>query len=315
MFLDDIADMLFKTSDRKNEEVTEENRGTWKSSYSATDDEAHRGTRYNIGSELGQMKTVFMTQMKLFSKMKWTYLMLLVALLIPVIVLGFPEIISIIDMMFGMSGSYSTTYIGELLLFLPLFLGLITSLMCGTQIPQEFKDRTAYMNMALPMSRRSFYFGKYLAGFVMCIGIFMLAYGCAVATSMMRYDTVFVDLILESMLLTLVGIMAYSATAFCVGCFMSKGSAIVPFVLMSFVLPGVIVMVASQWDMWWLTQLPFFLGEAALGVLGAPISASAGLVAISRMDLSNIWIMILIGVVWTVVFLIIGLIKTERREM
>lgn len=315
MSLEDVIASIIPKRVKPVEEVSEENRGTWKSSYSATDEEAHRNVRYGIGSQLNQMGIVFMTQMKLFSKMKWTYLMLFVALLIPVIVQGFPELIQIVDLMFGLSGSYSTTYIAEMLIFLPLFLGLITSLMCGTQIPQEFKDRTAYMNMALPMSRVSFYFGKYLAGLVMCIGIFMLAYGSAVATSMTRYDSIFTDLILESLLLTIVGVMAYSATAFCVGCFMKKGSSIVPFILMSFVLPGVIVMAASQWDMWWLTQLPFFLGEAALGILGAPISASAGMVTISRMDLTSIWPMVIIGIMWTVILLMIGLIRTEGREM
>ncbi|MBR7152292.1 MAG: hypothetical protein IKD00_00920, partial [Candidatus Methanomethylophilaceae archaeon] len=242
MSLEDVIASIIPKRVKPVEEVSEENRGTWKSSYSATDEEAHRNVRYGIKSQLNQMGIVFMTQMKLFSKMKWTYLMLFVALLIPVIVQGFPELIQIVDLMFGLSGSYSTTYIAEMLMFLPLFLGLITSLMCGTQIPQEFKDRTAYMNMALPMSRVSFYFGKYLAGLVMCIGIFMLAYGSAVATSMTRYDSIFTDLILESLLLTIVGVMAYSATAFCVGCFMKKGSSIVQFFLMSFILPGVIVM-------------------------------------------------------------------------
>ena len=311
-----IADFLFRNSDEaQGAEVTEENRGTWKSSYSATDEEAHRNTHYNIGSELSQTKTIFMIQMKLFSKMKWTYFMLFVALLIPVVVLLAPELIDMLGLLFGISGEYSTMYIAELLMFLPLFLGFITSIMCGTQIPQEFKDRTAYMNMSLPMSRRSFYFGKYLAGLVMCIGIFMFAYGTAVATSMMKYDLIFPDLITESLILTIIGVLAYSATAFCIGCFMKKGSSLVPFVLMSFVLPGVIVVIASNMDAWWLTQLPFFLGEAALGILGAPISGSAGMLVIQKMNLGDVGTMAVIGIIWAVVFLLIGMIKTERREM
>lgn len=89
----------------------------------------------------------------------------------------------------------------------------------------------------------------------------------------------------------------------------------VPFMMMCFVLPAIIVTISSNMDAWWLTQLPFFLGEAALGILGAPVSASAGMIVMSHLDLSNVAYMAALGLIWTVAFLVIGLIKTERREM
>ncbi len=289
--------------------------GTWKESgYSATDEEAHRNTRYSIKSSFSQMMTVFMVQMKLFSKMKWTYILLFTALLIPIIAFSAPDFINLLST-FGYSKGYSTTKIAGLLFFLPLMLGLMTSIMCGTQMPLEFKERTAYMNIPLPMSRASFFFGKYLAGFVMCLGIFMFAYSMAIATALVDYDTIFPDLILNSIFLTIVGVMAYSATSYTLGCLTKKGSSIFPFVLMSFIIPLIVMIICSQTDDYTLTLLPMFLGEAALGILGASMTGSAGMIVLSQMDLTMTWAMVVIGIVWTIVMLLIGYIKTERREM
>ena len=302
--------------DPKYKEFQErEEAGTWRDTgYYATDEEAHRDVKYSIKSPLHQTFIVFMVQMKLFSKMKWTYILLFTALLIPVIALAAPEFIEIMSN-FGYGGDYSTTRIAGLLFFLPLMLGLMTSIMCGTQMPSEFKDRTAYMNIPMPMSRASFFFGKYLAGFVMCLGIFMFAYSMAVATALKDYDTIFPDLVTSSLALTVVGVLAYSATAYCIGCFTKKGSSIFPFALMSFIIPLIVVIVCSQTDDYSLTLLPMFLGEAALGILGGTMSGSAGMVVLGSMDLTATWLMIVIGIAWTVGFLLLGYFWIQRREM
>ncbi|MBR6204271.1 MAG: hypothetical protein IKQ60_04320 [Candidatus Methanomethylophilaceae archaeon] len=292
-----------------------ERTGTWKASgYSATDEEAHRNERYSISSSLRQTLTVFMVQMKLFSKMRWTYILLFTALLIPIIALLAPDFIDLLST-FGYSKGYSTTKIAGLLFFLPLMLGLMTSIMCGTQMPTEFKESTAYMNIPLPMSRASFFFGKYLAGFVMCLGIFMFAYSMAIATAMLDYDTIFPDLIASSIALTVIGVLAYSATAYTIGCLTKKGSSVFPFVLMSFILPLIILIICSQINDYALSLLPMFLGEAALGILGASMTGSVGMVILGSMDLTLTWLMAVIGIAWTAAMLIIGYLKTERREM
>ena len=299
----------------KEPEPEREESGTWRETgYSATDEEAHRDSVYSIKSVLHQTLEVFMVQMRLFSKMKWTYILLFTALLIPIIALLAPDFIDILST-FGYSTGYSTTKIAGLLFFLPLMLGLMTSIMCGTQMPSEFKERTAYMNIPMPMSRASFFFGKYLAGFVMCLGIFMFAYSMAIATALKDYDTIFPDLITSSILLTLVGVMAYSATAYCIGCFTKKGSSIFPFALMSFIIPLIVVIICSQTDNYTLTLLPMFLGEAALGILGASMTGSAGMVILGNMDLTATWLMLLIGIAWTAGFLLLGYIRIKRREM
>ena len=305
-----------KVMDMSGKGDEEDRKGTWKgTNYNASDAEAHRDVRYRAPSWIKQTWIMFMVQMKQFSKAKWTYFALFTALLIPILMLASKDFITMMLTNFGFSTAFSNTYIAGLLSFLPLFLGLYTSVMCGSQIPQEFKDRTAYLNISLPMSRSSFYIGKYLAGFVLCLGIFMLAYGAAVATAMMDYESIFSDLLAESMMLTIIGVFAYSATAFCLGSFMKRGSSIVPLILMTVLLPMVITLVAAQYNVWSLTMLPFFLGEAALGILGASMSGSVGMIMMSYIDLTNVGMMAIIGIVWGVAFLVLGLLKTMRREM
>lgn len=294
----------------------EDRKGTWKGTdYRASDEEAHRNAVYSAPFWLRQTMIVFMVQMKLFSKARWTFIALFTALLIPIIMILAGDTVSDLILAFGFSTEYSNTYIAGLLAFLPLFLGLFTSVLCGTQIPREFKDRTAYLNVSLPMSRSSFYFGKYLAGFVLCLGIFMFAYGAAVATAMMEYDTIFSDLLGESLMLTVVAVFAYSSTAFCIGSFMKRGSSLVPFLLMSFVVPLLVLLFCDYYDVWGLSVLPVFLGEAALGLLGAGMTPSIGMVVLPHIDLTNLVPMEVVGVLWGIAFLFIGYVRMKRREM
>ena len=300
---------------------TEDRKGTWgNTGYSASNEQAHRDVTYHIPSFVKQTMVMFMVQMKLFSKMKWTYFMLFVALLIPIIFFLGGDMLMTMMRMYGFVTDFSNTYIAGLLAFLPLLLGLFTSILCGSQLPNEFKERTAYMNVSLPMSRASFYLGKYLAGFVMSLAIFMFAYGMAIATSMTKYDAIFADLLSSSLALTIVGVFAYSATAFCIGSFMRRGSSMVPFILMTIALPLVCTLAFAYFqadgpDLSWLFVLPCFLGESALGILGAPMSGSVGMIVMPYLDLTSITPNVVVGIVWGILFLILGLFKTIRREM
>lgn len=159
-------------------EDEEDRKDTWKGTdYNASDEEAHRDVRYSVPSWAKQTLTVFMVQMKLFSKARWTFVTLFTALLIPILVIGAEDTISFLLSSFWFTTN-SNTYIAGLLAFLPMF-----------------------------------------------------------------------------------------------------------------------------------------LGEATLGLLGARITGSAGMAMISEMDLTNLLPMEIVGVVWGIAFLIIGLIKTQRREM
>lgn len=306
-----------KRTDEIPPEDEEDRKGTWADTgYRATDEEAHRNSRYSIPGFMVQTGTMFMVQMKLFAKEKWMYVMVVAALLMPVLVyLEHDPLVGMAELLMGMSMDLSNGMIAMCLSMLPLMMGLFTSIACGTQIPNEFKNRTAYLNMSLPMSRASFYFGKYLAGLVMCLGVFIFAYGMAIATAMMYYDTVFTDLLATSLAITVFAIFAYTSTAFCIGCFMKKGSSLVPFILLAIVIPTVVTLGCSYFEDNTLMILPCFLCEAAVGLLGSTGTVSVGLMALGMMDLTKVDIMIVVSVAWSVAFLAIGLMKTMRREM
>ena len=124
----------------------------------------------------------------------------------------------------------------------------------------------------------------------------------------------------QSLALTVVAVFAYSATAYCIGSFMKRGSSMVPFIVMAIALPAVCALgfmyfMDKGTDLSWVFNLPCFLGEAALGVLGAPMSGSVGILILPYMDLSSVSANIAVGVVWGIAFFILGMLKTIRREM
>lgn len=287
--------------------------GTWADDgYRATDEEAHRDVRYDGCSSLMRVYGVFRAQMKLFSKNRWMYIMVFMAVLIPVIMLIMPGDWK--DAFLSLSAG-STQYIGFLLCLLPLMVSFFTSVLCGTQIPNEFKERTAYMSMPMPVTRTEFFAGKYLAGFVLCLGVFLMAFGFSILTSMMEYDAFFSDVIAEALAVTIVMIFAYSATAYCVGCFMDRGSALVPAALQFIIIPAILLYVAEEFDIGSLLLMPWFMPDMVLSMLGSPLIVSpGGIVGISA-DPTQMVTMMAIGVVWGLVMLAIGNWKFDRREM
>lgn len=295
---------------------TEDRLGTWADTgYSASDAEAHRDVRYEGGSPVSRILGVFMAQMKLLSKNKWTFIMMFAAVLIPVIMFLMPE--AIIEMLMEFC-PVSTQYIGMVLCFMSLMVSFFTAFLCGTQIPNEFKDRTAYMSIPLPVSRTEFYFGKYLAGFVLCLGVFLMAFGFAVAMAMLEYDEFFSDLILTALGYTVVTIFVYSATAFCIGTFMGRGSALVPLMLMYVILPTVFLYVGLKFETDVVYYLPFYLPDAILSSLGSPISVSLlGMFSVftEGSPFDDIPVMLTVGVLWGVLFLAAGCLRMNRREM
>lgn len=313
----DFPDAPPEPAKRRFGRKEEDRKGTWGDrGYSATDEEAHRDRTYRIPSFARQTVTVFMVQMRLYSKAKWTYFMLFMALLIPIITLALSQVF---DAIVAETPS-STAFIGVLLAMMPILLGFFTAILSGPAIGREFKDRTAYMNVSLPLSRSSFYLGKYLAGFVLSLGVFMFAYGMAVATSTVYYDTIFADLITESLAMMVVALFSYSATAFCIGAFTRKPSSMTPFMLMTFILPALLMIVRLRYGIEGLMLLPCFLPDVSLAFLGTPVIGSVSgffglMMGGTLVDVDDAGVMTAIGLVWGIAFLALGLYRTKRREM
>lgn len=295
----------------------EERIGTWADTgYRASDDEAHRNVRYEGTSSIKRLLWIFMAQMKLFSKNKWTFILLFMAVLMPLVIIAVPDLK---DLALGMCAG-STAYIGTLLCMMTFMVCFFTAFLCGTQIPNEFKDRTAYMSMPLPVTRLEFYLGKYLAGLVLCLGAFLLAFGFAVILAMMEYEAFFSDEIASALMSTIVAIFAISATAYCIGSFMKRGSAIVPLILMFFLLPIVCFLVYINNSVDAMLLLPCFLPDNIIATLGSQASISIGGFFITALGIdlpstADIGSSMLISIIWGMAFLALGAFKMSRREM
>ncbi len=297
--------------------VEEERIGTWADSgYDASDEEAHRNVRYEGSSPVKRILWIFMAQMKLFSKNKWTFILLFMAVLMPMIIIAVPDLKDAAKTICA----GSTAYIGTLLCMITFMASFFTSFLCGTQIPNEFKDRTAYMSMPLPVTRMEFYIGKYLAGFVLCVGAFLMAFGFAVILAMMEYDTFFSDEIASALLGTIVTIFAFSATAYCLGSFMRRGSALVPLIFMFFLLPIVCFLAYIRFDLDAMLLFPCFLPDNIIFTLGSEAAMSIGGMSIGMFgvdlpSVANIDASMLVSIVWGIAFLVLGAYKMNRREM
>ncbi len=297
--------------------VEEERIGTWADSgYDASDEEAHRNVRYEGSSPVERILWIFMAQMKLFSKNKWTFILLFMAVLMPMVIIAVPDLKDAAKTICA----GSTAYIGTLLCMITFMASFFTSFLCGTQIPNEFKDRTAYMSMPLPVTRMEFYIGKYLAGFVLCVGAFLMAFGFAVILAMMEYDTFFSDEIASALLGTIVTIFAFSATAYCLGSFMKRGSALVPLIFMFFLLPIVCFLAYIRFDLDAMLLFPCFLPDNIIFTLGSEAAMSIGGMSIGMFgvdlpSVANIDASMLVSIVWGIAFLVLGAYKMSRREM
>ncbi len=292
-------------------------RGTWQSSSTMTDEEAHRDARYGIKSSMYQTFYMFETQMALFSKRKLVYALLGMAIMIPVIYVMVKDLFPM--------GSYAEDsgngVMGIMLFMLPLILGIFTSFLCGSLMPREFEDRSAYMNMALPMSRVSFCLGKYLAGLVITIGVFVFAFAMAMAGSMIYYQYYDGSALGMAFVLLFLAIMVYTSFSFALGCVMKRGSSILSLILMVFVLPGVemfCVLNGQNNDI--LTYLPNLLPDYVCFALGSSSSSSmVGLVnsILPMVELSSFSLPIAsaLAVLWTVGFLALGIFAINRREI
>lgn len=292
--------------------------GTWADSdYSMTDEEAHRDRVYEPPSFLTQTLTVMFAQMKTFSKRRNLITIIIAIALIPGICFVVPEFVDSIAKSWGLY--MSNAYVGLLLAFLPLSLAFFTAMQCGKQVPDEFKERTAYMSIPLPMHRLSFYFGKYLAGFVYCVAVYLLAYGVAIACASVKFDEFYTDIMLTSILATIVAVLVYSSTAFCLGCFLRRGSVLLPIILNVVVFPMLFILMAVRFDSLEFLAMPVFLPDVVIQSMGSSVSMSmTGMLTLfsgGQVGYGDIGTMCVYGIIWTIGFLALGAFRMTRREM
>jgi len=298
-------------------------RGTWADSgYDLSDEEAHRNVKYKIPNVFSQTITMFRTQMSLYSKRKFIYVILVMAILIPVIYYMTKDFMSLGSAVTTPNG---TGLMGLLICLYPFMIAIVTGFLCGSSVPSEFNDRSAYMNMALPMSRTSFMLGKYLAGLVITVGIFVFAYGMSMAAALMKYQYFEEQALMNSFVLLVMSVLVYTSFSFFLGSVLKRGANILSFLLMMVVMPAVEIYLLLNENINGTTYalFPNLMSDNMVMALGSNLMASpggtinlitSGAITTLAAD-ADLAAMCGVSVVWSVAFLILSIIAINRREM
>lgn len=264
---------------------------------------------YRLPSQIRQMASVFGVQMRLYSKGKIIYVLILLALLIPALVYG-----GVVE------SAGSTAY---LLILLPMMMATIPPMLSGKILSSEFKNKTAFLTFPLPISRTAVYMGKFLASLVLSIGIFGLAYGLAVLSDPGVIS--FPSDLLGSFLICVAGVFAISATAYGFSTMFKRGSVglteiitmALPFLLIFIMMRYPEIISPEVWD--YIKLLPQFSGYQALHVMDAKLlemlMGSFGIPPSFLLTDLPLHLYIGVAAAWGILFLVMGWRKVVRKEL
>lgn len=278
-----------------------------------------RDQKYELTSKAGQLWTVFLSQMKLFTKSYLPILMIVFVALIPILIYSGALDSAIIDPIREEIGDTGETYVAICLGLLPVMMALISCMVCGSMLPSEFRYRTAYLNFPLPQSRMTFYLGKFLAGYALVLATILSAFAVSILMATFAgYDSVSSAAIGEAMLLSIAGSFAFCSIAYGLSAFMSHGSTMFPFVLIFIVIPAFTLIMADAGGFGDLVgYVPSFAGDLALASLGSDQTLSVSLL-LTNIDVqmtASVPLAATASLICGVLFLLIGMSKTRSREI
>jgi len=201
------------------------------------------GKKYKLPSQISQMSSVYAVQMKQYAKSLKPFLFIMLAALIFLVPFAVESVYP---------DTFADSEISLLLTMLPYMIAFIPAMFAGKILSSEFKNRTAYMVFPLPISRTAFYMGKFLAALTLCYGAVLLGFGIALVTSDM-YGLYVPETVSTAIILALCAVFAIAAMAYMLSTFLKKGSLGVMMVIM-FVIP---VILAGGWAFF----LEYMIGE------------------------------------------------------
>lgn len=290
-------------------------------------EDAHRDVVYSLPPVTKQLAAVYMTQMKKFTKQKIMWLLLVLLILMPI---AFFAIHSINKEMFGSSGVMNV-YMATILCALPVMSMFIASIVCGTMLPQEFNERTVYLSLPLPLNRSVFYYGKFLAGLTLAIGIISAAYGIAAALAVMYTTSYYSNELLVSYLIGILAVFNYCAFSYMLSSKSIRGSSMAPLILLLVVLPIIILILAYAFSkigldgvVGALGYMPIFGSDMSICMMGYPAPGMYfSFVGLLNVDAivpqfsvgSSSAIMAGVSIVLGLICLFIGQKIIERRDM
>lgn len=292
-----------------------------------SDEEAHRDRQYDLPTPFRQFVAVYQAQLKLIAKSKIIWLFFVAVAVIPLAV--YSGILNGVSAWQAVRDGGPGDYMAGLLALLPIAISLLPSLLLSRSLPAEFKERTAFLNLALPQSRITFYLGKFCAGFTVVFFTLTFVYAVTGLMAIGARGDLGIGAIASSYAVALASSFAISGVAYCISTFLKRGAVILPFLLFFLILPGIVYgLLLTNYSNWsnmlqsieaWTTWLPALGGELSSSLLGGPafVFSFIGMVLYSNQAVMtvNLPLTLAIYVLWGVIALAIGLYRFQRREV
>ena len=259
---------------------------------------------FRATDHMRQVKSVFALQMRLYSKSVSTYIYFLVALLIPAVVYS-----GALDQFNEAGELLNTAY---LLILLPLMIVLIPSKFSGDIMSSEFKNRTAFINFPLPMSRTSFFAGKFLAAFFMSFAVMLLALGGALISGNV-YDPAYPNDVIGMLMVALSGMFALLCMTYFLSIVMGKGAGALS-IAITLVVPFILLAASGDPEVVRpLTAMPMYSSYHSLLLIDSSFGngVMAGLFPSSYSAIE----MLAVSVIWGAAFLILGAWAMKLKEV
>lgn len=298
-------------------------------------DDAHRDVVYDVPSSFKQIRICYMTQMKRFTKERTIWTLLILLILIPVIYYALSKM--------GMPISNITNvFVATPLAALPLMSAFVASNVCGSMLPREYNERTVYLSLPLPMSRFSFYIGKFLAGLTLSLGVIAAAYGISIlmALFMAKTTVTFSGALFGSLIIAMASMFFFCSFIYMLSASSKRGSTMRGLILLFVGLPALVIIVNALPNLEffepvkdqlktvgeYLLYLPVMGPDLAINNLGASstiymigfnclsIYSFASVITGIKLNISIIQ-MTVVSVVLGILCLIRGYSKIKRRDM
>lgn len=278
-------------------------------------DERHRGVSYTIPSHFRQFLIAYRTQMRLYMRGITLIIILALIVLIPVIKLS-----GIMSLMVETQGTDNpNTMLALYLALSPMITAIVVPLVIAELIPSEFKDRSAYLNFALPQSRSTLYYGKFCAGMTVLVAMYLLAYGVTIMINMISSGSADAGRIWESLAMALCGAFACASTVYFISLLLQKKTTIICMLVWFIGLPGIALLfyVGNKGLSDSFGYLPFFLTDYSLYALEPNLSTMSVINWFVEKPLlyPNSTVACIIALVWGLAFILVGQFIFSRRQL
>lgn len=288
--------------------------------------------KYTVPSDFKQVLGVVLLEFKHFLKTKSFFILFILGMIVPLIQMsGTIDLVGNLNQFFGaVSGSGSSsmsanTYMHFCMCLLPLIMLLCMVFFCGKTISNEYAERTAFLNLPLPIKRWTIFTGKFIAISAISFSIVLFSFGMAFLATSMKYDQIILAPLFQSIFMSLICTMALVATGMLFSSVFRKRGGAMGLLIMMIVIPLAIPLAFTmlesllnmglKYDFLQFT-LPFIIDDAFLLISWDPmLSIPCFFTIMDFKSMPSIGAMFILAIVWGALCFAGGLYMFNKKEV